>query len=122
MIIIGGTINLPEFIWQNRFGYSPVSAQKSYATDGALFIEQSQVLAGRPIVLTSDSEPTAVFNQLESHAAANAANEFTLSINGTNYNVMYDFSQQAVSGSPDINFADAEPDYINNIVLRFIEV
>ncbi|WP_143869877.1 hypothetical protein [Catenovulum sediminis] len=122
MIIIDGTINLPEFTWQNRHGYSPVSASNQYATDGALFIEQSTVLAGRPIILTSNSEPTALFTQLEAHAAANAGNEFTLSINGTDYNVMWDFSQQAVSGSPDINFADADPDYINNITLRFIEV
>ena len=122
MIIIGGTINLPEFIWQNRFGYSPVRAQKSFSTDGALFIEQSQVQAGRPIILTSESEPVELFRQLESHAAANVTNEFTLSINGTDYTVMWDFSDQAISGSPDISFADADPDYINNIVLRFIEV
>lgn len=122
MIIVDGTINLPEFTWQNRFGYSPVRASNEYATDGALFIEQSQVLAGRPIVLASNSEPTALFTQLEAHAAANASTEFTLSINSTDYTVKWDFSQIAISGVPVVDFSDADPDYINNIVLRFIEV
>ncbi|GEM_PF-1105735 len=122
MIIVDNTIQLPEFIWQNRFGYSPVSAANTFSTAGALLIEQSTVLAGRPIVLVSDFESFALFTQLENHAAANVDTEFTLTINGTDYTVKWDFSQQAISGIPLQGYADSDPDYMTNIELRFIEV
>ena len=56
MAITLGAITLPAGLaWSDEFAWSPVSARSSYSLTGALIVEQSTKLAGRPITLIGQS-------------------------------------------------------------------
>tara|TARA_R110002033_G_scaffold124195_1_gene166312 strand:- start:175 stop:540 length:366 start_codon:yes stop_codon:yes gene_type:complete len=116
------TIPLPQFIWLNRFGYTPFVSSAEFALDGAQHVEVAAKQAGRPVVLFSDAEALAVFTGLEAHANTSGATNFNLDINGTTLTVMWDYSEQPISGTPAINYSDTDPDEIDAITLKLITV
>lgn len=116
------TIQLPHFIWLNRFGYSAFVSNAEFALDGSQHVEVASKQAGRPVVIYSDAEELSLFNNLEAHAAAAGANSFNLDINGQEMTVMWDYSAQPVTGTPSINYSDNDPDLIEAITLRLITV
>jgi hypothetical protein len=115
-------IALPEFIWQNRGGYSPWRVTQEYSLDGSQHIEAAAVKAGRSIVLYSDSAAADLFTELDTHAAGKGATSFSLVINASAYSVMWDYSAQPVTGTPTLNFADDEPESFDGVTLRLITV
>ncbi|MCH4295567.1 hypothetical protein MJ923_14760 [Shewanella sp. 3B26] len=115
-------IELPEFIWQNRTGYSPWRVHQEYSLDGSQHIEVAAAQAGRSIVLFSEGEAAALFNQLETHAIASGAASFELVIQGESYNVMWDYSSQPVFGVPSVNYADQAPEFYDAVTLRLMTV
>lgn len=116
-------IQLPQFIWINRLGYTPFVCTSEFALDGSQHIEVAAKQAGRSIVLFSDGEPLSVFEALESHANTKGATSFNLDINGTVFNVIWDYrEQQPISGTPDINYSDSAPDAVDAITLKLITV
>ncbi|UCX05423.1 hypothetical protein [Shewanella glacialimarina] len=120
-MIILGTIELPHFIWLNRFGYTPHVSSREFALDGSQHIEIASKQAGRSIVLYSEGEALAIFELLESHANLTVT-AFELQINGQVLSVMWDFSEQAISGIPTINYSDGDPEQIDAITLKLITV
>jgi len=121
-MIVLDSITLQEFVWANRFGYSPWVSSHEFALDGALHIETAKKQAGRSIILTSDSEPLSVFTALEAHAEATGATPFQLTINSEIFSVIWDNSATPISGTPLIDYSDADPDYIADITLKLITV
>ena len=57
MAITLGTLTLPDnFIWIDEFSWSSVQQARDYALSGALLIQEAQMLSGRPITLSGDSD------------------------------------------------------------------
>jgi len=113
------TFNLANYTWQNRFAWSGVFQQVERALNGAQHVEPTVVTQGRPITLTCAIEDFSVFNDLANHALATQT-EFTLTINGTDFTVIWLHEPVAVNGEPVINFSDAEPSHMQNVKLNFI--
>lgn len=116
------TIQLPQFIWLNRIGYTPFVCTSEFALDGSQHIEVATKQAGRSIVLFSDGESINLFEALENHANTKGATSFNLDINGTVFNVIWDYREQAISGAPAINYSDSAPDAVDAITLKLITV
>ncbi|WP_065204246.1 hypothetical protein [Shewanella woodyi] len=121
-MIILDSIELPHFVWLNRFGYTAHVSRREYALNGAQHVEVASKQAGRSIMLYSDGEPLDLSEQLETHANSHAATTFELDINGQLFSVMWDFREQAISGVPAINYSDASPEQIDAITLKLITV
>ena len=116
------TIELAHFIWLNRFGYTPFISNAEFALNGAQHIEVASKQAGRPITLYSDGEALAVFTALENHANSQGATRFEVNINGKVFMVVWDYRDQAISGSPAVNYSDEDPEQIEAITLKLITV
>lgn len=121
MIILDG-INLPEFIWLNRTGYTPWRVSHEYALDGSQHIEVAAVQAGRAIVLYCDSVTAEIFDALEAHAVNAGANSFALQVHSNELTVMWDYQEQPVTGYPLFNYSDQEPEIYDTVNLRLITV
>jgi hypothetical protein len=60
MAITLGAIALPDtLIWEDEFTWSPVASGAEYSLTGALIVQQSTKLAGRPVTLVGRSDGTA---------------------------------------------------------------
>lgn len=60
MAITLGAITLPAtLVWEDEFTWTPVSLSTEYALTGALIVQESTKLAGRPITLTGKSDSNA---------------------------------------------------------------
>ena len=116
------TIELPQFIWTNRFGYTSFVSRSEFSLNGSLHVEVASKQAGRAVVLYSDAETIALFNALEVHANSAGSTAFNLDVNGTVLSVMWDYSGQAISGTPTINYSDELPEQIDAITLNLITV
>lgn len=115
------TFSLEHYVWQDRFSWSGIFQQEERALNGDQHIEPSVVTVGRPITLLRDVEEFAVFNTLHAHSIANQE-AFMLTINGTDYNVIWIHRPLAVSGQPINNFSDADPTHFSEVKLTFITV
>lgn len=117
------TIELPEFIWLNRGNWSPHRLTVEHALDGSMHVEVGTVQAGRPMVIYGDSASAALYSSLDTHQAAQGAQSFTLSIDGTDFTVMWDYrSELPVTGTPTVNFSDSAPDAWDSVTLRLMTV
>lgn len=57
MAITLGAITLPDGLtWEDEFAWSPVEQSSEYSLTGALIVQESTKLAGRPITLTGQSD------------------------------------------------------------------
>lgn len=57
MAILLGAISLPgDLRWSDEFAWSPVSRESEYSLTGALIVQESAKLAGRPITLEARDE------------------------------------------------------------------
>lgn len=88
------TIELPDdLVWQDEYAWSPVMQNVSYSTTGALFIQESVKLSGRPITLTGKSDTgwiqRSVVAALQEFAET-AGKQMTLTLkDGRTFNVMF---------------------------------
>lgn len=121
MISLDG-ITLPQFIWLNRFGYSSFVSRAEFSLDGSQHVEVASKQAARSVVLYSDGEVLSLFEALEIHANTTGSNSFIVDINGTVLTVMWDYSDQPISGVPAINYSDGDPEQIDAITLKLITV
>jgi hypothetical protein len=120
MITIGA-LTLSNFIWSDQFNYASVAQQIEPALNGASHIENTKLTAGRPITLTSDIEPAALFKSILSHSDT-TLDKFAININGTDFNVMWLYNPIAVTGKPHQSYSDSEPDYFQDIILTLVTV
>ena len=57
MAITLGAITLPAgLVWEDEFAWTPVAQSAEYSLTGALIVQESTKLAGRPITLTGQSD------------------------------------------------------------------
>lgn len=57
MSITLDTVTLPDdLLWIDEFQFSPIVQQSDYSLDGSLILQESTVLAGRPITLAAGND------------------------------------------------------------------
>ena len=93
-----------DLIWTDRNRWAPVVEQASRTLTGALVVEQSQAIAGRPITLESDSDfgllSRATVDQLAAWAAI-PNQQMTLDFHGEIYTVTFRYeSNGAIDAAP----------------------
>ena len=117
---------LPQnMVWPDEYEWSQVEQRLQYTITGALIIEAGAKQAGRPVTLVGDrSGPWFTRAMLETLRtwAAIPAEQFVLSYRGTNIDVAFDHSQQAITATSIAGHADPIASDFYAATLRFIEV
>ncbi|WP_046005781.1 hypothetical protein [Pseudoalteromonas rubra] len=116
MIEINGTQH-EQFVWVDEFNYQAIAEQSERALNGAPHIEKTAIHVGRPITLQSQLESATIYKALFAHATSTLT-DFTITIRGTVYQVMWDHSQQPVTGTPIAMYSDAEPEHFQDVTLK----
>ncbi len=120
------SIELPEDLeWTNELAWSGVQQATERSITGALIVDVGTLQAGRPIQLRSPDDggwlARADALTLQSWAATAGA-EYTLSIRGTSYTVIFDHEQTAIDAAPLVFYSDPlGTDYVT-LSLRFLTV
>lgn len=94
MSIALGGVTLPEdLVWTDELNYSSVAQNKQRTLTGALIVQESAKIKGRPITLTGTAESgwidRATLLTLQT-LVDTVDNDLVLNFNGTNYNVRFD--------------------------------
>lgn len=119
-------ITLPDdLLWQDEFAWQPVQQATQYSLTGALIIESAAKQAGRTITLQGGDEfgwlPRSTLLALQT-AATLPGQEFTLTLRGSPYTVVFDHARTPIEAAPAVDYStpDAADPYI--VTLRFLEV
>lgn len=122
------TVTLPaDLEWSDEYAWQPVEQSIEFSVTGAVIIEHSTRLAGRPITLSGDSNrcilTRATLDQLDTWAGT-TAQQLTLTLRAVARTVL--FAQpnaieatQLVAGAPIDSVGGGR---YTNITLRFVEI
>jgi len=134
LVTTSGTINLPgDLVWQDKYKWSPVNTAASVTLGGALIVEKSTQLAGRPITLGGISNSAFVtaaqLDELRAAEIAQGDTPMTLTLHdGSSFTVLFygTGNQPAIDGTqvyPRAGANSTERDALPHwLTLRFIEV
>ena len=118
-------ITLPDLIWEDEYQYQSVVGETSYSVTGALIVEESQALAGRPITLVSGSEggwaTRATVDALRAKAET-AGLSMPLSLHGTPHTVAFRRNGVAVEAKPVVGYSDPDATTHYKLSLRLMEI
>ena len=125
MIVDGITIT-DDLTWEDEFDWSPIAQSKGFGATGALFIQESEKLAGRLLTFKSASEslgliPRATLLTLQT-SRDTIDNEFTIQTNDyQSFTVKWDHERGAIEAEPVVpyNQGDTEAWFRIN-ALRFV--
>lgn len=130
MITLAG-VELPgDLEWLDEYDWSPVTQQIEPATDGALHIEESALLAGRPITLG----PSGNSNIWISRATADALRALLIVPRGQEdamalvledereFNVLFRHGDKGMEARPVMYMAPSAPDDRYTLTLRLMAV
>ena len=129
-ITVNSTILLPpDMIWEEEFGWSPMSVKKSTGLTGALLVQiAAKKSGGRPITLASgDDYGTLTRAQLQALAALDETvpvAPFLLVLgDGRSFTVMFDGSESSPAITSTPIQPGKEPDATDRfrVKLRFVE-
>lgn len=120
----------PDLQWSDEFSWSPVKQSAEYSITGALLIDESVMLAGRPITLAPPDPSAAWLTRATLNAlmawAEVPGRVMTLTLRGAARSVMFRRTDgPAIEAEPVIFVADPEPGGFGDhylATLRFIEV
>ncbi len=108
-----------DLFWSDELDWLPVEQSTEYLSEGALVIQQGVKQAGRPITLQGVLKRA---DLLALRALAAAPNEHVLTFNDATYTVRWRYTDQAITATPFVEYADPGDDDYYNTVLRFLEV
>jgi hypothetical protein len=128
------TVTLDSFtfpdgvVWLNRHGFSPIVHEHTQLLTGALLVEQSELLAGRQIVIQSgqvDGDYCGLFDlaDLTALKALYATDpERTLTIGAESFDVLFDRSGQGleVEELVTVEAGSLWPDRIYRVTATFV--
>ena len=130
--ISAGTVTLPgDMQWTDEFMWLPTAAQVEVACDGAVLVEESAQLAGRPITLEGRLDgnvgfalPTrAVINTLRAMAAVPRQSPLTLTLeDGRTFSVRFRHADGAIEARPMKHIVPAEDADLYSLTLRLMQV
>lgn len=107
MAILLATLTLPDLVWVDEFEYEPVTQALQRTLGGAQVLEESGLIAGRPITLGADDQFLSRSALIQVYALASTPGQtHTLVLQGTSYTVV--FRRPAVRARP--AFPTTEPD------------
>lgn len=125
----GTTITLPDDLsWVDEFSWLPTSQQKEFGFDGSLIVEESAVLAGRPITLEGSRDHAWIdrvtLQAMYALAAVTHETPMVLTLfDGRTFNVLFRHdSQLAVEGKPMIDFVPLVDGDFYIPTFRFLQV
>lgn len=125
MTTLGG-IELPEDMeWTNRYQYTSIVQDRTFALSGTQHINESQQLGGRPITLESEENAglmtKSVLDQLLA-LTETPGQELVLNYYGQTFNVVLDRDKGGIEAKPLWRFVDpiSTDDYI--VKIHLIEV
>lgn len=104
----GEVVNLPDdLLWEDEFSWSPTASEHNYALDGTLIVEQATKRAGRPISLVAPPNMAWIkrseiemLHQWSSLKDTTFKLVFEYASDKREFNVIFDNSSEAMSGSP----------------------
>lgn len=124
----GTTVELSDRLqWTDEYDWGPVEQAAAYSTEGALLLDVSEKLAGRPIALDGvESQawlPRSLCDQLAAWAALPGI-VLTLVLRGVSRQVIFDHEQGGFRAQPIWRLLDGEitSELLYRPTLRFLEV
>lgn len=130
--VSAGTVSLPgDMQWVDEFTWLPTAAQVEVACNGALIIEESAQLAGRPITLEGRLEGSVGFAMpdratilaLRAMASVPQAAPLTLTLeDGRVFTVRFRHADGAIEAQPLKHIVPAEDTDLYSLTLRLMQV
>lgn len=129
-----GALELPEDLrWSDEYAWLPTASQVEVACNGALWVEESSQLAGRPITLESGTDTStrhwalatrATVDALRAMAAVAQAAPLVLALeDGRSFNVRFRHHDGiAVEARPVRHIVPHQADDLYHITLRLMQV
>lgn len=118
------TLTLPtDLDWRDEFAWTPVEHSTDYSLVGNLVVQEGSRQDGRPITLFGGREAAWIsrtdLEQLYAMASV-PEQQFTLSLWGTSFNVM--FRRPPMEVEPIRRLANAGPDHRYAVTINFMEI
>lgn len=123
----GTTIALdPDLLWSDEFDWHPVEQSQERSITGALIVQASVRVAGRPITLQPEDERSAwtsraTLEQLQDWAGVPGMT-FTLALRGEIRNVIFRHQDTAIEAKPLVHFSDVDAADNYLVTYRFMEI
>ena len=121
------TINLhADLFWSDQNKWNPVEQTALRTITGALIVSSAARVAGRPITLEPENEASAWMTGTVVEALRNCAavpgKEFTLTLLGDTYDVIFRHQDGGFEATPVVHYNDANSTDFYLCVLRFMEI
>lgn len=121
---VSTTLTLPnDILWEDEHSWYGVVHESGYTLTGALVVEVSQKLAGKPVTLRSRPNmswiPKATFDVLKAWAET-PGKQLTLTIRGVSHTVIFDHSNTAIESEVVGYYRDTQDPKWYIVTMRFI--
>lgn len=113
----------PDLDWRDEFAWTRVEHSTDYSATGSLIVQEGERKDGRPITLFGGRDAAWVYRALLLQLYAMASlpdQQFTLSLWGAEYNVM--FRRPAIEAEKINRAPDPDADHRYAITLNFMEI
>lgn len=116
----------PDLLWVDEHNWTPVQQSAERSITGAMLIEYGTKIAGRNITLQPEDSDSGWISRSTLEALKSAAavpgREMTLSINGTDYSVVFRHLDGPIEATPIVHFNDKDPNDWFAVTVRFLEI
>ncbi len=132
MITLGALVLDENMQWTDEFAWLPTAHQVEPASNGSLIVEESKLLAGRPITLSGGRDPDGRWWGVNTRATVNAARALAADVlaapllltleDGRTFDVRFRLAELAVEATPVRHVVtDEDTDYYL-LTLRLMQV
>lgn len=127
-LAVGGTSLAlsDDLFWSDQYAWAPVEQTVDRSITGALIIQASARVGGRPITLQADDEtsawmPLSAVQQIMTWAAT-PLQQMTLTVNGAAHTVIFRHQDGPIEAKPVVFYNDQQSDDNYIATLRFMEI
>ena len=112
-----------QLVWLNKNSQKKIAANSKRASNGALIVQQTQLVAGLPVIVgTLDGWMTRVdFEALQVHNHTTLT-AFTIKVNDDELDVIWDNTGDAPITGDDLFTVVGGSDTLTNVTLKFLTV
>ena len=114
-----------DLLWTDEYAWSAVTQRAEYTIAGSLLVDARAKQSGRSITLAGGEDGgwlTRTTVDALRVAAALPGQQFTLTLRGATYTVVFDHTAQAIEADPVFNVNDPASADFYVVTLRFLEV
>lgn len=117
----------PDLFWSDEFEWDAVEQSATYTLTGALSVQQSTKLAGRPITLLPEDDssawmPRAALEQLRTWASTPMQVLTLAGLRGVSRSVIFRRQSGSIEARPVVHYSDVDGSDNYRVTLRFMEV